>query len=133
MKNILTNHSFIRITLGILLLLLVLNAFYGGWYGMSGAKDVPVEWLKGSMFQDYYFPGLILFIFVGGSSLLACFHVFKNGKYARTFTFLCVSIVFIWLLSQIAIIGYVSWMQPAIAILNLIILLLSLKLPVQKK
>lgn len=133
MKEILSNHNFVRFILGILLLLLAINAFYGGWYGMSGAKDVPTEWLKGSIFQDYYFPGLLLFIFVGGSSLLASFHVFKNDKYARLFTFLCVLIVFIWLLSQIAIIGYVSWMQPAIAVLNLVILILALKLPVQKE
>lgn len=130
MKNKAFKIGFIRFLLAILLLLLSINAFYGGWYGMSGAKGVPLTWLEGSIFKDYYYPGLLLFIFVGGSSLLACFQVIKNGKYARIYTLLSVSVVFIWLLSQLAIIGYVSWMQPSIGMLDVIILILALKLPV---
>ena len=41
--------------LGNLLLFLALNAFGGGYYGMAGAKDVPVEWLEGSPFNNFFF------------------------------------------------------------------------------
>ena len=70
----------VQIPLGILLLVLALNALGGGYYGMAGAKDIPREWLKGSPFRDYFIPGLILLIFVGGSALVAAILVFiKTG------------------------------------------------------
>jgi hypothetical protein len=55
----------VRHSLGILLLLLTINAFGGGYYGMTGANDVPVEWLKGSPFKNYFVPGMVLFLLIG--------------------------------------------------------------------
>ena len=72
--------------LGILLLFLALNAFGGGYYGMAGAKDVPVEWLEGSPFNNYFLPALILFVIVGGSSLTASLLVFRKHKKVWTIT-----------------------------------------------
>lgn len=66
----------IRYSLAILLLILVLNAFGGGYYGMAGAEGVPKEWLNVSPFNNYYTPSLFLFLFVGGSALLAAVTVF---------------------------------------------------------
>ncbi len=40
-----------RYALGALLAFAALNAFGGGYYAMSGAKDVPIDWLKGSPFE----------------------------------------------------------------------------------
>jgi hypothetical protein len=56
-----------RYVLGSLLAFGALNAFAGGYYGMSGAEDVPKEWLEGSPFDNYFIPGFVLFIVVGGS------------------------------------------------------------------
>ena len=47
-------EKIIRYSLGILLLIVAVNAFGGGYYGMAGAKDVPIEWLKGSPFRNYF-------------------------------------------------------------------------------
>ena len=33
-----------------------INAFAGGYYGLSGAKGVPLEWLASSPFSDYFHP-----------------------------------------------------------------------------
>src|SRR5437764_496521 len=44
------------------------NAVGGSVYGLSGAPQVPREWLGGSPFRDYRIPRLILRIAVGGSS-----------------------------------------------------------------
>ena len=118
-----------RYSLGALLLLVAINAFGGGYYGMAGAKDVPLEWLEKSPFDSYFVPGLILFVLVGGSCLFASIVVFKGHRLARYSSFICVAIIFTWLLVQVAIIGYVSWMQPTTAILSLLILLLALFLP----
>jgi hypothetical protein len=123
-----SKERLVRYTLGILLLLLAINAFGGGYYGMAGAKNVPPEWLKGSPFHNYFVPSLILFVCVGGSALLAAILVFKQHSIARKAAFSCGVIVLVWLTVQVVIIGYVSWMQPTTAVATIFILLLSRKL-----
>ncbi|MES2766981.1 MAG: hypothetical protein V4642_13990 [Bacteroidota bacterium] len=118
-------HKLARYTLGSLLLLVALNAFGGGYYGMAGAKDVPIEWLEGSPFKNYFIPGLILFIAVGFSCLIVSVAVFKKHRVALKAAFVCCAIIFGWLGVQVAIIGYVSWMQPVTAIVAGLILFIT--------
>jgi len=124
-----STEKFIRYALGILLLVLALNAFAGGYYGMSGARNVPVEWLKDSPFHSYFIPGIILFVCVGGSALFAAMAVLRRYRIARKAAFSSGIIALLWLSVQVAIIGYVSWMQPATAIAAVIILFLTWQLP----
>src|SRR5690242_15281521 len=46
----------VRYLLGALLAFGALNAFGGGYYGLSGADGIPTEWLQGSPFSDYLVP-----------------------------------------------------------------------------
>jgi hypothetical protein len=119
----------IRYTLGITLLILAINAFGGGYYGLVGAKSVPVEWLKGSPFQTYLIPSLVLFILIGGSALFAGVQVLMQGKMAPMAAVFCGAILVVWLCVQVAIIGYVSWMQPVTAVIAVVIFLLAWQLP----
>jgi hypothetical protein len=127
--NKITTGKIIRYTLGTLLAFLALNAFGGGFYGLSGAEGIPLELLAGSPFKSYFIPSLFLFVVVGGSALFASIAVFAGSKLARNASFANVIIVFGWLSVQVAIIGYISWMQPATASLAMIILVLSWFLP----
>lgn len=120
-----SSEKSIRFALGILLLLVAFNAFAGGYFGMAGARNIPVEWLKNSPFRSYFIPSLILFMVVGGSSLFAAISVFTRHRFWRKAALLCGAIILIWLALQIAIIGYVSWMQPATAIAAVLIIFLS--------
>jgi hypothetical protein len=119
----------VRYALGGLLAFGALNAFAGGYYGMSGAEDVPREWLDGSPFDDYFIPGLVLFVVVGGGFLAAAIAVFAKLRIARAAAFAAGAIVLGWLAIETAIIGYVSWMQPATTIGGLLVLLLAWLLP----
>ncbi len=115
----------IRYSLGGLLAFGALNAFAGGYYGMSGAEDVPREWLEGSPFDDYFIPGLVLFLVVGGSMLAAAIAVFADLRIARLAALGAGLVVLAWLAVETLIVGYVSWMQPATTIGALVILLLA--------
>ncbi len=106
----------LRWVVGGLLSFLALNAFGGGYYGMSGAPGVPREWLAGSPFRDYFIPGLFLFVVIGGAFLTAGIAVFARAAWRRLAVAISVALVFAWLAIQVAIIGYVSWMQPATAV-----------------
>jgi hypothetical protein len=129
MSNNKLPEKLVRYALGILLLLVAINAFGGGYYGMAGAKNVPTEWLEGSPFKSYFVPSVILFVCVGGSALVATIFVLRQHRLARKAAFSCGIIVLIWLTVQVAIIGYVSWMQPTTAVAAIIILFLTWQLP----
>jgi hypothetical protein len=119
----------VRYVLGSLLAFGALNAFGGGYYGLSGAQGVPTEWLAGTRFRDYTLPSLILFAVVGGSFLVAAVAVLARSRMARASALTASMVVLVWIVVQVAIIGYVSWMQPATAIGGVLILMLSWVLP----
>ena len=119
-----------RYTLELLLVFVALNAFGGGIYGISGAEDVPTEWLNGTPFNNYFIPSVILFVIVGGSFLLASIAVFAKHRLARQAVFGAATILLLWLTVQIIFIGYVSWMQPTFVVIALLVLILREKLPI---
>ena len=119
-----------RYALGSLLVFGAVNAFAGGYYGLSGAPGVPLDWLAGSPFKDYFIPSLVLFVIVGGTLGFAALAVFARFRLARRSAVLAGTIVLVWIAVQVAIIGYVSWMQPATFIAGLVILTLARRLPI---
>jgi hypothetical protein len=120
--------AMLRYGLGALLALVALNAFGGGYYGMAGAEGVPIAWLEGSPFSSYFVPSLFLFVVVGGSFLVASIAVFAGWRLARAAAVGAGLVVLGWLAVQLAIIGYVSWMQPTTAVAALLVLLLASQL-----
>lgn len=111
----------LRIITGILLAFIALNAFGGGYYGMAGAENVPVEWLDGSPFKSYFIPGLFLFTVVGGACTIASIAMFRNTSNAYRISFFCALLLIGWIVAQVAVVGYVSWMQPTIFLLAITI------------
>ncbi|NCA86910.1 MAG: hypothetical protein EOM83_15320 [Clostridia bacterium] len=118
----------VRITLGLILSFLALNAFGGGYYAMAGAEGVPLEWLEGSPFHSYFIPGLFLLGVIGGLSTVAAVAVFGRWRGGRFLSLLTGTVVLNWLLVQIIIIGYVSWMQPTTFALAILILVLGYRI-----
>ena len=124
-----SSRRFIRYLLGTLLAFGALNAFGGGSYGLAGAKDIPTEWLKGSPFNSYFVPSLILLVIVGGSFLAAAIAVFARLRFDRPLALATAAVVFGWIAVEVAIIGYVSWMQPATVAVGVLVLVLGWFLP----
>jgi len=118
-------HAATRYALGGVLAFGALNAFAGGYYGLSGAEGVPKQWLEGSPFADYFIPSLILFTVVGGSFLISTIAVFAGLRIARRAALSAGVIVLGWLAVQMVVIGYVSWMQPTTAVAGLLILIMA--------
>jgi hypothetical protein len=118
-------RSRIRLVLIILLFIIGLNGLAGGYYGMAGAKDVPMEWLSGTPFTSYFIPGLFLFVCVGGLFLLTATALYLRQRFAHILSILCGSILLLWIIIQVIIIGYVSWLQPTMLIAGILIILLA--------
>jgi hypothetical protein len=121
--------SAVRYALGGLLAFGAVNAFGGGFYGLTGARGIPTEWLSGSPFTDYVIPSLILFVIVGGALLGAAVAVFGRRRSARAAAFIAGTILLVWVVVETAVIGYVSWLQPATLTAGLLVLALAWRLP----
>lgn len=117
-----------RYLLGGLLALVAINAFAGGYYGMSGAPGVPVDWLLGTPFRSYFAPSFILFVVVGGSSLVATLAVLARKGAARAAAVVAAVVILVWIGVQVSLIGFVSWLQPLVAAMGVMILRLALTL-----
>lgn len=122
-------HRVVRAVLGAILGFGALNAFAGGYYGLSGAAGVPRVWLSGSPFSSYVIPSLILLVVVGGSLLLATIAVLARWRSDRWVAIGAGLVLTVWLAVQIAILGYVSWMQPVTVIAAVAIIGLASLLP----
>ena len=118
-----------RWILGLLLLLVALNAFGGGAYGMAGANGVPTAWLAGSPFSSYLIPSIVLFVLVGGSCLLAAVAVLRTRPSARAAAMSAAVILLVWICLQVATIGVVSWLQLAVLCAGIAIVSLAIGLP----
>lgn len=84
-----------------------------------------MEWLSGGAFSSYFVPGLILLVVVGGSAAIAATALLARHRRGLDFARLAGWLLVAWLIAQIAIIGIVSWLQPATAVAALAILWLA--------
>lgn len=82
------------------------------WYALAGAQDTPREWLKRTPFNSYTAPGLILGVAVGGSDLAAACAIWRRSPDAATVSSLAALILLGWIATQVAMIGYRSFLQP---------------------
>jgi hypothetical protein len=93
---------------------MALNAFGGAWYALGGAPNVPTEWLAGTPFSDYVVPGLILGGVVGAGQLVAAVALRLRHPRAREVSLAASLVLLGWIVTQLAMIGYVSVLQPIV-------------------
>jgi hypothetical protein len=101
-----------KIVLIVLQFIVMANAFGGGVYGMAGAPGVPTSWLDGSTFHSYFVPGLFLFAVVGGGMAIASVAWLRRSVLAPWISLAMGVVVMLWIVVQVAIIGWTSPLQP---------------------
>jgi hypothetical protein len=130
--------------------LIVLQLFIGVAALISGpmfflAPDgrlmqMPVTYLKGSPFNDFLIPGIILFIFVGIFPIIAgigllkrsiwplmnVLNPFKSYYWAWTASWAAGLIILIWIIVETVLLGYISALQPFILVFGLVLVILTL-------
>ena len=90
----------------------MLNAFGGGYYGLSGAVGVDPAWLDGTPFSSYFIPSLFLFTVIGGGMAVATAAWILKSRVAPWLSLAMGVTLMSWIVVQVSMIGYVSWMQP---------------------
>ncbi len=112
-------------------LLISLCAVGGAAYGLSGAENMPREWLDGTPFHSYLVPSLVLLIAVGGGMALAAGLLMTHDEFAPEASIVAGLVLVAWILIQVLIIvpdGGFSWLQPAMLVIGLAIALGGLRL-----
>ena len=106
-----------------ILLFLIIVEFFNGLSGVAGgtgliadptaaALGMELEWLHGTPFNNYLIPGIVLLVFNGLGNLTgAVLSIRKNRYYAHIALFFGL-VMLVWIISQVAWIGYKSFLQP---------------------
>ncbi len=87
----------------------------------SGAGVFPLSMLEQSPFRDYLIPGLVLLIVVGLGNVAAAALSFTRHRLAAPAAIAMGVVTCGWIVCQVAFIGYVSFLQPAVFIIGLVI------------
>ncbi len=102
---------------------LIVIEFFNGLSGLAGgfgligdpsAASLGMEqaWLQGTPFNNFLIPGIILFVFNGlGNTLAAVLSIRKHPYYPHVAMFFGIGMM-IWIVSQVAFIGYKNFLQP---------------------
>ena len=86
------------------------------------------EALKRGPFDSYLIPGILLLVFVGGSSAVASALVLASHEWAWGVAAVCGSIVSTWVVIRLLIMGFSSYMEPLAFGAGIAIIVLSLRL-----
>ena len=75
------------------------------------ALGMTTEWLDGSPFPDFRFPGLFLAIVIGGTNLITALLLFRRQPDSPLASFGTGLLMVAWVAIQTAIIGFRHWSQ----------------------
>lgn len=75
------------------------------------ALGFPLDWLNGSPFPGYRFPGLFLAIVIGGANLVSAFALARRARLGPTLSLATGVLLIAWISTPTTIIGYVHWSQ----------------------
>ncbi|MGB4780259.1 MAG: hypothetical protein WBP48_18105 [Microbacterium sp.] len=82
----------------------LVSALVGGAMGMFfGGAGVPREWIEGTAFSSFFWPGVILGFVVGGSQALALIAQYRRFALARGLHAAAGLVMMIWIFVEIAI------------------------------
>jgi hypothetical protein len=94
-----------RIALFVLDAFVALTAIGGGAAIVTGADRFPPEWLRGSPFDDYAVPGLILATVVGASAAVAAATTWRRPRLAAQASFVAGAILAGWVIGEVVLLN----------------------------
>ena len=90
--------------------------------------NVNVSILKSTSFQDFRVPGVILFLTVGLSNLLAVFYLFVNYKSKFNWSIIGGVLLITWVITQFILIETSRWFDVIALTIGVLIVFISLQL-----
>jgi hypothetical protein len=126
MRGSLTMSGKLR-ALGIIHAAVGLSAIAGGLgLILTNGLGMPLEWLAGSPFLTYLWPGIILLSVVGGTSLAASYAIWRRTRLAEEMSAVASFGLQLWIFVEIYIIKQVHWLHILYFVLGTVSLILLL-------
>jgi hypothetical protein len=94
----------------------------------TNGMGIPVAWLENTPFSSFLIPGLILTIVIGGLSLLTAILMFLKRKFAIICSAALGFGLLIWIFVEMYLIHESFWLQAAIFIIAVLIVIVSMLL-----
>ena len=110
-------------------LIIGVAAVAGGVYLLAGARGLSQEWLRGTSFRTFLWPGLVLLVLVGGSLLAAAALLIAQAHVGRLVSVEAGVVLLGWTGVLLATAGYRHWLQLLSVALGLAVVVLSFALP----
>jgi hypothetical protein len=144
MSKIVSSHPVASWVLIVLLFFIAVGALTGGAMLFVASDGHLLRWstdlLVGTPFSNYLIPGIMLFIFVGifpvfvGYGLLKrpawswpdVINPSKKMHWAWTASWAAGVIMLFWIIVEIGLLGYISFLQPLMAVCGILIIILTL-------
>ncbi|MEX2514205.1 MAG: hypothetical protein WD398_14975 [Cyclobacteriaceae bacterium] len=102
--------------LGVLQTFNGLSGLLGGYMLINdpsgNSLSLKLEWLEKTPFQNYLIPGLVLFLMIGLANVVGLWITFKKDSKRAKFGLVFGLILLVWIISQVAWIGYKDFLQP---------------------
>jgi hypothetical protein len=126
----------LRISSMLLLLFVGVNAVIGGYLLMidpsGGRLQLPSHWIINSPFEDYFIPGIILFVTNGLLSLaVAIATLFKSIHYPKLLI-IQGSVIVGWIVIQMIMLHLIYWLQFIIVGIGLLIIASGITIILEK-
>lgn len=103
-----------------------ITAVAGGFALMAGVIDSQANaWLGHTAFNGLYFPGIILFAIVGGSSLFAALCLLKRTNESTSLSLLAGLIMLFWIIGEVVSIRTFHFLQVIYVITSLSVIYLT--------
>ncbi|MBM6400670.1 hypothetical protein [Phycicoccus sonneratiae] len=107
-------------TLLVVLVLVALNAVYGGVGLMVNGMGMPREWLEHLPVDSWVLPGVALFLTVAVPQALAAVEVWRAGERAPLVGLAAGAALVLWIVVQLLLLRRYFFLQPVIAGLGLV-------------
>lgn len=89
---------------------------------------LPLALLEGSPFPDYFFPGILLVVVVGFSSLMALYFLTLKHRNQYNWGLLAGVLLTGWIVVQVLLIHSLHWLHVVYLLLGIAVSLVSLQL-----
>lgn len=90
-----------------------------------GNRYVPVDLLRGTPFETFLVPGLLLGVVVGGSSLVCAMAVWQRSRAAVDLTVLAGGALTVWIAAEVALLRGIHFLHVVFGVLGVAILSLG--------
>ena len=109
----------------VVLLLVALNAIYGGIALVVNGMGMPVEWLERMPSRSWTLPGIALVLTVAVPQLVAAWFVLRRDPRAGVVGLVAGAALVLWIVVQLLVLQHYFFLQPVIAGVGLLEMLLA--------